>query len=178
MSFQRSLHVSHNIQSCKGTEHTQNNGKFSPHMFTLCRHFAFVAEAILIHRVGSSEACLILLVDFSCAFNTVLSDLTWTKLSSIRSATHVDQQLPPKQNTTQNHGPSALELHRAACFLLCSSLYTKSCMSGDLSVKLINFSDDTTMIGLIQASNESAYREESKQLMVFKQPRTQTQKNC
>ncbi len=47
------------------------------------------------------------------------------------------------------------------------SLYTNDCTSKDPSVKLLKFADDTTLIGLIQDSDESAYREEIKELAVW-----------
>ncbi len=46
------------------------------------------------------------------------------------------------------------------------SLYTNDCTSKDPSVKL-KFADDTTVIGLIQDSDESAYRQEVKELAVW-----------
>ncbi len=47
------------------------------------------------------------------------------------------------------------------------SLYTNDCTSKDPSVKLLKFTDDTTVIGLIQDGDESAYRQEVKELAVW-----------
>ncbi|KAL0147455.1 hypothetical protein M9458_057240 [Cirrhinus mrigala] len=47
------------------------------------------------------------------------------------------------------------------------SLYTNDCTSKDPSVKLLKFADDTTVIGLIQDGDESAYRQEVKELTVW-----------
>ncbi len=47
------------------------------------------------------------------------------------------------------------------------SLYTNDCTSKDPSVKLLKFADDTTLIGLIQDRDESAYRQEVKELAVW-----------
>ncbi len=47
------------------------------------------------------------------------------------------------------------------------SLYTNDCTSKDPSVKLLKFADDTTLIGLIQDGDESAYRQEVKELVVW-----------
>ncbi|KAK3557509.1 hypothetical protein QTP70_028344, partial [Hemibagrus guttatus] len=47
------------------------------------------------------------------------------------------------------------------------SLYTNDCTSTDPSVKLLKFADDTTVIGLIQDGDESAYRQEVEQLVVW-----------
>ncbi len=46
------------------------------------------------------------------------------------------------------------------------SLYMNDCTSKDPSVKLLKFADDTTLIGLIQDGDESAYRQEVKELAV------------
>lgn len=45
------------------------------------------------------------------------------------------------------------------------SLYTNSCTAGHLSVKLLKFADDTTLIGLISDGDESAYRSEIARLV-------------
>ncbi|MCI4392536.1 hypothetical protein PGIGA_G00147050 [Pangasianodon gigas] len=47
------------------------------------------------------------------------------------------------------------------------SLYTNDCTSKNPSVKLLKFADDTTVIGLIQDGDESAYRQEVEQLAVW-----------
>ncbi|KAK3512214.1 hypothetical protein QTP70_001111 [Hemibagrus guttatus] len=47
------------------------------------------------------------------------------------------------------------------------SLYTNDCTSTDPSVKLLKFADDTTVIGLNQDSDESAYRQEVEQLAAW-----------
>ncbi len=46
------------------------------------------------------------------------------------------------------------------------SLYTNDCTSKDPSVKLLKFSDDITLIVLIQDGDESAYRQEVMELAV------------
>ncbi len=47
------------------------------------------------------------------------------------------------------------------------SVYTNECTFKDLSVKLLKFADDTTLIGLIQDGDESAYRQKVKELAVW-----------
>ncbi len=46
-------------------------------------------------------------------------------------------------------------------------VYKYDCTSKDPSVKLLKFADDTTLIGLIQDGDESAYRQEVKELAVW-----------
>ncbi len=50
---------------------------------------------------------------------------------------------------------------------LCFSLYINDCTSRDSSVKLLKFADDSTLIGLIQDGDESANRQEVKELAVW-----------
>ncbi len=47
------------------------------------------------------------------------------------------------------------------------SMYTNNCSSKYPSVKLLKFADDTTLIGLIHDGDESAYRQEVKELAVW-----------
>ncbi len=47
------------------------------------------------------------------------------------------------------------------------SLYTNDCTSKDPSVKLLKFPEDTTVIGLIKNRDESAYRQEVKELALW-----------
>ncbi|KAK3540933.1 hypothetical protein QTP86_005870 [Hemibagrus guttatus] len=47
------------------------------------------------------------------------------------------------------------------------SLYTNDCTSTDPCIKLLKFTDDTTVIGLIQDGDESAYRQEIEQLAAW-----------
>ncbi len=48
-----------------------------------------------------------------------------------------------------------------------SSVASTRCTSKVPSVKLLKFADDTTVIGLIQDGDESAYRQEFKELAVW-----------
>ncbi len=61
----------------------------------------------------------------------------------------------------------ALELLRAVFSPHCFSPCTPTTAHLDPSVKLLKFADDTTLIGLIQHSDESAYRQEVKELSVW-----------
>ncbi|XDV23365.1 hypothetical protein PO909_027961, partial [Leuciscus waleckii] len=57
--------------------------------------------------------------------------------------------------------------HMCVLSPLLFSLYTNDCTSKDPSVKLLKFADDTTVIGLIQNGDESAYRLGVEQLAVW-----------
>ena len=47
------------------------------------------------------------------------------------------------------------------------SLYTNDCTSTNNSIKLIQFADNTTLVGLIKGNDESAYRQEVSHLAVW-----------
>ncbi|KAI2653902.1 putative RNA-directed DNA polymerase from transposon BS [Labeo rohita] len=95
---------------------------------------------ILQHLDRPGTYVRILFVDFSSAFNTIIPSLLHTKLNQL-----------------------------SGCVLspLLFSLYTNDCTSKDPSVKLLKFADDTTVIGLIRDGDESAYRQEVKELAVW-----------
>uniref|UniRef100_A0A8C2G0Q0 Alkylated DNA repair protein AlkB homologue 8 N-terminal domain-containing protein n=1 Tax=Cyprinus carpio TaxID=7962 RepID=A0A8C2G0Q0_CYPCA len=76
--------------------------------------------------------------------------------------------IPKKSKITGLQGLYNL-LREKFCILspLLFSVYTNNCTSTDSSVKLQTFADDTTVIGLIQEGEESAYRQEVEQLAVW-----------
>ncbi len=120
----------------------------------------------------------ILFVDFSSAFNTIIPDTLQNKLTQLSVPTSVCQWianfLTDRQQlvrlgkfsfstrTISTGAPQGCVLS-----LLLFSLYTNDCTSKDPSVKLLEFVDDTTLIGLIQDGDESAYRQEVKELAVW-----------
>ncbi len=86
----------------------------------------------------------------------------------------VDHQLPDRQAAAIEAGKILIQhLHHqhwssSGCVLSPrSSPSTPNCTSKDPSVKLLKFADDTTVIGLIQDGDESAYRQEVKELAVW-----------
>ncbi len=87
----------------------------------------------------------------------------------------MDQQLPDRQAAASEAGKILIQHPHIStgapqgCVLspLLISLYTNDCTSKDPSVKLLKFADDTTLIGLIQDGDESAYRQEVKELAVW-----------
>uniref|UniRef100_A0A672K3U7 Reverse transcriptase domain-containing protein n=1 Tax=Sinocyclocheilus grahami TaxID=75366 RepID=A0A672K3U7_SINGR len=120
----------------------------------------------------------ILFVDFSSAFNTIIPNLLLPKLSQLSVPTSVCQWinsfLTDRQQLVRlgKYTSSTRTISTGApqgCVLspLLFSLYTNDCTSKDPSVKLLKFADDTTLIGLIQDGDESAYRQEVEQLAVW-----------
>ncbi len=120
----------------------------------------------------------ILFVDFSSAFNTIIPDTLQNKLTQLSVPTSVCQwinsfltdrqqlvrlgKFSSSTRTTSTGAPQGCVLSP-----LLFSLYTNDCTSIDPSVKLLKFADDTTLIGLIQDGDESAYRQEVKELAVW-----------
>ncbi len=113
----------------------------------------------------------ILFVDFSSAFNTIIPNRLLPKLTKLSVPTSVCQWI----NSFLTHRQQLVRLGKFSSSTrtisteapwgcvpspLLFSLYTNDCTSKDPSVKLLKFADDTTLIGLIQDSDESAYRQE------------------
>ncbi len=120
----------------------------------------------------------ILFVDFSSAFNNIIPNLLLPKLDLLSVPSSVCQWinrfLTDRQQVVRlgKYTSSTRTISAGApqgCVLspLLFSLYTNDCTSKDCSVKLLKFADDTTLIGLIQDGDESAYRQEVKDLAVW-----------
>ncbi len=120
----------------------------------------------------------ILFVDLSSAFNTIIPNLFLPKLTQLSIPTSVCQWinsfLTDRQQLVRlgKYTSSTRTISTGApqgCVLspLLFSLYTNDCTSKVPSVKLLKFADDTTLIGLIQDGDESAYRQEVKELAVW-----------
>ncbi len=117
----------------------------------------------------------ILFVDFSSAFNTIILQNKLIQLSVPTSICQwINSFLTDKQqlvglgifsSSTRTISTGAPQ----GCVLspLLLSLYTNDCASIDPSVKLLKFSNDTTLIGLIRDGDEFAYRQEVKELVVW-----------
>ncbi|KAL0191198.1 hypothetical protein M9458_013896, partial [Cirrhinus mrigala] len=117
-------------------------------------------------------------VDFSSAFSTIIPDILQNKLTQLSVPTSICQLitsfLTDRQQlvmlgklTSGTHTISAGAPQGCVLSSLLFSLYTNDCTSKDPSVKLLKFADDTTVIGLIQDGDESAYRQEVEQLSVW-----------
>ncbi len=133
---------------------------------------------ILQHLDRPGTYVRILSVDFSSTFNTIIPDTHQNKLTQLSVPNSVCQwitsfltdrqqlvrlgKFSSSARTTSTGAPQGCVLSP-----LLFSLYTNDCTSKDPSVKLLKFADDTTLIGLIQDGDESAYRQEVKELAVW-----------
>ncbi len=137
-----------------------------------------VDDFILQHLDRPGTYVRILFVDFSSAFNTNILDTLQNKMTQLSVPTSVCQWITSFLTNRQQvvrlgkYTSSTCTISTGApqdCVLspLLFSLYTNDCTSKDLSVKLLKFADDTTLIGLIQDGDESAYRQEVKELAVL-----------
>ncbi len=120
----------------------------------------------------------ILFVDFSSAYNTIIPNHLLPKLTQLSVPTSICQWITSFLTGRQHlvrlgkYTSSTRTISTGApqvCVLspLLFSLYTNDCKSKDPSVKLRKFADDITPIGLIQDSDESAYRQGVKELAVW-----------
>ncbi len=117
-------------------------------------------------------------MDFSSAFNTFIPNRLLPKLTQLSVPTSICEWINNFLTDRQQLGrlgkfsSSTCTFSTGApqgCVLspLLFSLYTNDCTSKDPSVKLLKFPDDTTLIGLIQDRDVSAYRQEVKELAVW-----------
>ncbi len=115
---------------------------------------------------------------FSSAFNTIIPTLLQTKLTQLSVPSSIcqwitsfltDMQQLVRLGRFMSNSHSISTGAPQGCVLspLLFSLYTNDCTSKDPSVKLLKFADDTTVIGLIQDGDESAYRQEVKELAIW-----------
>ncbi len=125
---------------------------------------------ILQHLDRPGTYVRILFVDFSSAFNTIITDTLQNKLTQLSVPTSVCQWinsfLTDRQQsvmlgkfTSNTHTISTGAPQGCVLSPLLFSLYTNDCTPKDPSVKLLKFADNTTLIGLIQDGDESAYRQ-------------------
>ncbi|KAF7702465.1 hypothetical protein HF521_001748, partial [Silurus meridionalis] len=119
----------------------------------------------------------ILFVEFSLAFNTIIPGILHAKLLNLTIPPAICQWITSfltgrKQQVRLGGVTSGTRTVSTGapqgCVLspLLFSLYTNDCTSSDPTIKLLKFADDTTLIGLIQDGDESAYEQEVKQLVL------------
>uniref|UniRef100_A0A3B1IGL0 Reverse transcriptase domain-containing protein n=1 Tax=Astyanax mexicanus TaxID=7994 RepID=A0A3B1IGL0_ASTMX len=120
----------------------------------------------------------ILFLDFSSAFNTIIPEILIAKLSQLTISPAICQWIfsfltDRRQHVRLKDDTSGVRTTNTGapqgCVLspLLFSLYTNDCTSNDPTVKLLKFADDTTIIGLIQDGDESAYRQEVDKLVLW-----------
>ena len=130
---------------------------------------------ILQHLETSGTYARVLFVDFSSAFNTIIPRKMFDKLIHMgveRSLCVWILDIPQDRPQSVRLGKQTskeINLNVGApqgCVLspLQFSLFINDSVSSEPSVVMINFSDDTTLEGLIQNSDESAYRAEVERL--------------
>ncbi len=133
---------------------------------------------LLQHLDRSGTYVRILFVDFSSAFNTIIPDTLQNKLTQPSVHTSfcqwINSFLTDRQQLVRlgKYTSSTCTISTGApqgCVLspLLFSLYTNDYRSKDPSVKILKFADDTTLICLTQDGDESAYRQEVKELAVW-----------
>ncbi|KAK3541846.1 hypothetical protein QTP86_008048 [Hemibagrus guttatus] len=109
---------------------------------------------ILQHLDKSGTYVRLLFVDFSSAFNTIIPTLLQTKLTQLSVPSSICQWIT--SFLTGRH-----QLVKLGKF----TLYSRTTSTG--APRLLKFADDTTVIGLIQDGDESAYRQEIEQLAAW-----------
>ncbi|KAF7662781.1 hypothetical protein LDENG_00226140, partial [Lucifuga dentata] len=113
---------------------------------------------------------------FSSAFNTIVPELLVEKLVERNISTSICQWISSFLSNWKQHVKVGNLLSYPlflstgvpqGCVLspLLFAIYTNECTSHCLSVKLLKFADDTTMVGLISNRDETTYREEVSHLM-------------
>uniref|UniRef100_A0A669ERB8 Reverse transcriptase domain-containing protein n=1 Tax=Oreochromis niloticus TaxID=8128 RepID=A0A669ERB8_ORENI len=125
----------------------------------------------LTHLENGNTYARMLFIDYSSAFNTIISSKLATKLVDLGLGTPICRWIlnflasRPQVGRVGKHTSSSLTLNTGTpqgCVLspLLYSLFTHDCVAKHESNIIIKFADDTTIIGLITGNDETAYREE------------------
>ena len=131
---------------------------------------------VMNHLEQPSTYARILFVDFSSAFNTIIPVKLFDKLVSLNvhpAICHWTLHFllhRPQSVKVKNSLSKPVILNTGApqgCVLspFLFTLFTNDCVSGNQSVRVVKFSDDTTVIGCVNNANESVYREEVQRLV-------------
>ena len=132
----------------------------------------------LIHLEKKDTYVRMLFIDFSSAFNTIVPQHLITKLGllglNISLCNWILDFLTGRPQTVRigKNTSNTTTLSTGApqgCVLspLLFTLLTHDCTALHGSNHIIKFADDTTVVGLIEKNDESAYREEVKQLLTW-----------
>jgi gmma-aminobutyric acid receptor subunit gamma/cGMP-dependent protein kinase 2 len=116
-----------------------------------------------------------LFIDYSSALNTIVPSKLITKLRALGLNTSLCNSIldyltgRPHVVRVGNNTSATLILNTGVpqgCMLspLLYSLFTHDCMARHESNTIIKFADDTTVVGLITNNDETAYREEVRDL--------------
>ncbi|KAK3550675.1 hypothetical protein QTP70_002406 [Hemibagrus guttatus] len=126
---------------------------------------------ILQHLDSTGSYARILFVDFSSAFNTIVTALLRDKLFQLNvpdsMCSWITDFLKDRRQFLRlgMHVSDFQHISTGSLQGCVFSLYTNGCTSGHQSVKLLKFADDTALIGLISDGIESAYRGEMDHLV-------------
>ena len=149
-------------------------GLLDPHQFAYQTNrsvddaVALSLHYVMKHLELPSTFASIIFVDFSSAFNTIIPVKLFDKhlsldsqLSSSQASVCQGQQLSLSKPVNLNTGaPQGCVL---SPFLF--TLFTNDCVSGNKSVRVVKFSDDTTVIGCVNNANGPVQREEVQRLV-------------
>ncbi|KAI5607308.1 hypothetical protein C0J50_7060 [Silurus asotus] len=136
-------------------------------------HLLHTTNSHLDQRNGNYTKMLF--VDYSSAFNTIISFTLTSKLEVLGLSLPLCQWISnfltdrPQAVRVGKHTSSTLTLSAGApqgCVLspLLYSLYTHDCKATSNSTTIIKFADDTVVVGLISNNDEMAYLQEVKNL--------------
>ncbi|KAI2667379.1 RNA-directed DNA polymerase from mobile element jockey [Labeo rohita] len=138
-----------------------------------------VLHTVLCHLEHQGSYARLLFLDFSSAFNTVLPNRLFTKMSDLGLQHNICLWIKdflterPQSVRMGPHNSSTLTISTGVpqgCLLspFLYSLYSYDCIPSYNANIIIKFVDDTTVVGLITGGDKSAYREEIKRLMVWR----------
>jgi len=107
-----------------------------------------------------------LLIDYSSAFNTIVPTRLVLKLRSLRLNTTLCNWILDGQTPGCENGQTHLSVLTLSSPLL-YALYTHDFVATHGSNTILKFTDDTTILGLINNNDETAYREEVRDLATW-----------
>ena len=157
---------------------------FDPHQFAYRANrstedaIATALHSTLSHLEKKESYARLLFVDYSSAFNTIIPDRLVSKLTDLGLSSSICRWIMdflsdrPQRVKMGCHTSSSLNLSIGSpqgCVLspLLYSLYTYDCITTHPFTSIIKFADDTTIVGLISAGDETEYRREVARLAAW-----------